>query len=71
MEQTLLESRLEQTLLDLGMPLGERVYAEDLNSEADIDDIITGIDSTRLSPKEAILLELIGKGLTAEQFDRV
>ena len=35
MEKLLLEQKLEDTLKELGMPLGERIYAEDLDRDAD------------------------------------
>ncbi len=46
MEMTFLESMLEKKLLDLEMPLGERVYAEDLDFEAELEDLISDVKST-------------------------
>lgn len=46
MEKTLLESNLEKTLLGLEMPLGERIYSENVDFEAEIEDLTTIVKST-------------------------
>ena len=69
MEQTLLESSLEETLLDLGMPLGEREYAEDLDFYAEVADWTTDVKSTD-SQEAQLRSRRSGGDLTEEQFNR-
>lgn len=43
--KSLLEETLERTLIKLDMPLGDRIYGEDLDFEAEIEDLVYPIKS--------------------------
>src|SRR3989338_193542 len=45
MEKSLLEQKLEMTLAELGMPLGERICADELKMQAEFEDLTTKIKS--------------------------
>lgn len=69
MEKTLLESELEKTLLELEMPLEERAYAEDLDFEAEIEDLLTEVKSTD-SIRKKIIYSILGGELSDAQIQR-
>ena len=70
---TMLETKLEQTLQDLGMPLGERITAEDLNRDAEFQDLtskITSDDYRKLSDNKEVFSSLIFDDLSDEQIHK-
>jgi len=65
MEQTLLERTIEDSLKELGIPLYERAYAEDLDFQADIEDATTETKST--DPRKVKFLASLHDQLYEEQ----
>ena len=54
MQKTLLESQLERTLQELQMPLGERIYAAELDFQADMEDLTSEIKSRDYQQSKSI-----------------
>lgn len=44
--KSLLEETLEKTLEEIGMPFEERIYAEDLDYEAEIEDLVNPVKTS-------------------------
>lgn len=65
MEKSLLESKLEEYLQSIGMPLGERIYAEDKDFQAELENIIT--QKKYLSTPEGMLFGRVFGYVSEEQ----
>ncbi len=65
MEKSLLESKLEEYLQSIGMSLGERIYAEDKDFQAELENIIT--PKKYLSTPEGILFGRVFGYVSEEQ----
>lgn len=71
MEKTLLESTLEVYLPKIGMILGNRVYAEDLDFQADIEDCVSPVKSTDPDQMKLLIHNVLSdKGFSDAQNDR-